>query len=379
MIYDTEFDGGTPVGTVLQGFGLDPNIFEPLDGRTITRTNRPRLSPMFPIGKHTGTVRTLASNGGTPPALIATANHFVAAATTGSTSAIQHSTDGASWTTAATPSATVAALLATAARFIALCSSASQPLLTTTLTPSGAWATATGGPTSVAVGNHVSRMSYSTTLGRALVVASTRFSLDDGVTAFVGRSSSSGMGAPVGTCWSGTRYVNIAAGSAVCEFSADAITYTAGQLAEATSASQGNIASDGNGTIVVSGCPSGLQVSHDHGDTWRIQPITGVPASDTWRIQRSGDRFVVSTAQGLVFSLDGRSWFLEPTPVQAMVIASAVAKKGAVTVQIPAGAATVAYSFTESATEFLLPNLRQHMPALSGNPIPLPNYHIKAL
>lgn len=379
MYYASQFQrGGAPLGSIVQGHGLDAALYEPLDGRTITRTARARLSTLFPVGKHTGTVRTMAGNVGTPPVAVSTADHFVASNAGSSANAIQYSTDGATWTATATPTATVVGILATANRLIALSSTASQPIATANLTPSGAWSATTSGPSSVSASNHISRMSYSPSLGRVMAVSSTRFTLDDGATAWVGRTSTSGMGGPVGTAWSGTRYVNIAAGSALCELSTDGINYTAGALAEATSASQGNIASDGNGTLVVSGCPSGLQVSYDHGATWFIRQIMGVPASDTWRVQRIGDRFVVPTAQGLVFSLDAKSWYLEPTTVQAFATAVGVAKKGSVTVQVQA-ASTIAYSFTESATEFLLPNIRQVTPALSGNPIPLPPLYIRAV
>lgn len=148
-------------------------------------------------------------------------------------------------------------------------------------------------------------------------------------------------------------------------------------MLEATSASQGNIASDGNGTVVVSGCPSGLQVSTDHGVTWDIVPITGIPQSDTWRVKYVGDRFVVPTAQGVAMSLDGKKWFLDTQSVQALVTASSVAKKGAVFAQVQAS--TVAYTFAESATEFVVPALRLYTSSPAGTPIPIDPSFIKAL
>lgn len=375
MLLNSEYDSGLPIGAVIQGFAPDPVQWQQLDGRTLTRSAWPNLSPRFPIGKYIGTVRTLAATPSAGGHVIATADYFVSTNAGGSSTSIQYSSTGESWSTTATASATPVALCAMAARIVALNGAAGQPIISATLVPSSAWTLMTGGPTSVALGNHFSRMAYSPTLGRLLVVYSTRFSVDDGSTAFTGRTSTSGLTTPVGTAWSGNRFVNIGANSAICEFSTDGISYTSGLLAEATSASQGNISSDVNGTLVVSGCPSGLQVSHDHGATWAIRQIPGVPASDAWRVQRAGDRFVVPTLQGLAFSLDGDNWFLETTTVQAGVVACGVAKKGGVTVQIQAN--TTAYSFGESATEFLLPNLRQHTPANSGNPIPLPGYFIK--
>lgn len=378
-IFASQFERGqVAVGTVVQGAGIGPdaNAYEPLIGQTIVREARPRLSPLFPVGKMTGTVRTLAGNAAGP--VVATADNFVAGNLSASANSIQYTADGATWSSTATPTCTPSVLLVTANRIIALNSAAAQGIVSATLVPTSTWSLMVSGPTGVALGNHYSRMAYSASLGRVLLGASTRFTLDDGTNTWVGRTSTSGLTSPVGYAWTGTRYVGIGTSSAICEFTADGITYTAGLLAEATSASQGNIASDGDGTVVVSGCPSGLQVSHDHGATWRIQLLTGVPPSDAWRIQRIGDRFVVPTAQGLVFSLDGRAWFLETTTLQSSLTTSGVAKKGTVTVEVSPGT-TVAYSFTESATEFLLPAIRQTMPSLSGNPTPAPPYFVRAV
>jgi hypothetical protein len=384
-LYASQFArGAAPLGSVIQGFGIDPALYERLDGRTITRTARPRLSTIFPIGKHTGTVRTLAQSGGGTgiPGVIVTADHFIASS--GQTAqSVQYSTDGVSWSTASTPSSSInAGMIATPSRLIMLNgNTGAQPIATANLNPAGTWTATTSGPAAAPVGNYLSKMAYSPTLATVLAAATTasttRHSLADGATAWVSRTSASGMGAAVGVCWTGTRFVLIAANSQTCEYTTDAATYTAALLAEATAASQGNIVSDGAGTVVVSGCASGLQVSHDHGATWQIRQIPGVPPSDTWRVQRAGNRFVVPTAQGLAFSEDGDAWHLETTPVQAMVVAAGVGKKGNTTLQV--FNSTTAYSFTESATEFQLPNLRQATPAASGSPIPLPAYFIRAV
>lgn len=377
MLFTSEFDSGLPIGMIIQGYAPDPVQWQGLDGRTLTRAAWPGLSPRFPVGKHTGTVRTLAGPANTGAQFIATADYFIAPNTGGTSTAIQYSADGASWLTATTPTASPVALAAMGSRLVAVNGAAGQPIISTTLAPNSAWTAMSGGPTSVSLGNSITRMAYSPTLGRLLLVSTSRFTADDtGGATFTTRASSSGVGSPVGTCWTGARFVNIASSTALCEYSTDAITYTQGLLLEAISANQGNIASDGNGVVVVSGSPSGLQVSRDHGATWAFRQIPGVPPSDAWRVQRAGDRFVVPTLQGLAFSLDGDAWFLEPTPVQAGIVATGVAKKGNTIVQIQASA--TAYSFTESATDFLLPNLRQVTPANSGNPIPLPPLFIKA-
>lgn len=377
MLLNSKYDNGLPIGAVLQGYGLDPLQYLPLDGRVVARSAWSMLEKKFPVGKYTGTQRTIPQTAAGGP-LIATANHFVAAGVAGTT-AIVYSADGATWANATTPASTTpVAICAMAARIVALQSTAAQPVASATLDPTSVWSATTGGPVSVTVGNHFSRMVYSAALGRMVACAgSSRYTMDDASTAWTLRTGSGAIGNPVGVCWTGNRFLLIAANSAATEISTDGITYAAGALlAEATASAQGNIDSDGAGMVVVSGCASGLQVSHDHGATWAVRQIPGVPASDAWRVRWLGDRFVVPTLLGLAFSKDGDSWFLETTPVQAFVANGGVAKKGAVTVHVPGGSAP-GYSFTESATEFLLPNARSFNPAASGNPVPLPGYYIK--
>jgi hypothetical protein len=372
--------GSERVGSVRAAFyGNASPDWERLDGRSLARASYPDLSPIFPFNKLVPTARTLATSPGgsgiTP--IVATANHFVAASVGTATLAIQYSSDGATWSTTATPSATVVSLLATANRFVGIQSGAAQPLVTANLTPSGTWSATSSGPASLTVGNHISRMAYSPSLGRVLAVASTRFTLDDGSTTWVGRTSTSGLATPVGVCWTGNRFICIGAATALCEFSTDGITYTAGALIEATSASLGCIASNGSGLVVVSGSPSGLQVSSDHGATWRIVQIPGIAATDAWRVQYIEDRFCVPTTSGLAFSSNGDDWFLDNTTTQAMAVATGIAKKGTTIVQIQPST-TSAYSFTFSATDFLLPTLRSVMPVASGTPTAGPPLYIKA-
>lgn len=372
MSYASQFSPSIlPLGTLVQGINLSEPQYVRCDGLPRDRASFPRLSTLFPFGALTPTVRTLAQSGGgtQAPIVVATEDHFVATSAQAGNS-IQHSADGVSWATASTlSSSSISGLIATPHRFIALnASSSAQPFATANLTPSETWSATSGGPAAVPSGNHISRMAYSPDVARVLLAAgggaTARYTLEDAATAWVARTSATGMGAAVGACWTGTRFVLIAAASQTCEYTTNGATYTAGLLAEATSAAQGNIASDGAGTVVVSGCPSGLQVSRDHGATWAIVQIPGVPPSDTWRVQRMGDRFVVPTAQGLAFSMYGEVWQRETTTLQAMVTTSAVAKKGSVLVQIQGG--TTAYSFTESATHFNVPRLAQSSPSPYG-------------
>lgn len=369
--------GSGPIGSLMSGFGLLAPEYERLDGHTVLRATYPDLSLKFPIGKLTPTIRTLAGNP-TVLQVISTANHFVAAGAN-TANAVQFSADGATWATAATAVATtVSALVATVARLVALNSTASQPSISNSLAPSGVWSLTTGGPVSVAAGTSLCRLCYSPTLGLVVACSATQvYTLADGATAWTLRAPTSST-ARQGACWTGTRFVAISAVSAVINLSTDGATWTDSTLLEATSTGQGNIASNGSGTVVVSGSPSGLQVSTDHGLTWSIAQITGLPASDQWRVQFSDGRFFIPTTSGLAMSINGVDWFMEPTQTQAMVVAVGVAKKGTTVVEIPGIASTLAYSFAESSTEYPLPILRGTIPVASGNPLASAALYIKA-
>lgn len=381
MIYPSQFGGGFPLGATIQGIGLSEPQWVQRDGKARLRSAYSRLSTIFPIGKMTGTARTPAA---TPLLALVAASptYFVAPGASGATTtAFQYSTDGVTYNTATTPAFTPSAIEWCGNRFIGLSSAANQPLVTTGDAPNGTWSATTSGPASVTAGSSVSRLSYSASLGRALAIpsgaVSSVYTLDNGSTVWSTRTMPASV-ARQGGCWTGTRWLIVAAGSASLDASPDATgSWTTVTLLEATSAAQGNIASDGNGTVVVSGCPSGLQVSTDHGATWDIVPIPGIPQSDTWRVKCIGDRFVVPTAQGVAMSLDGKKWFLDTQNVQALVTASCVAKKGAVFAQVQASA--VAYTFAESATEFVVPALRLYTSSPAGTPIPIDPSFIKAL
>lgn len=379
----SQFGGGVRLGSVVQGFGLMSPEYERLDGRTMTIASNTRLAEKFPIRKLTGTIRTLLATP-TSPQIVATANHFVAAAASGA-SAVQYSADGASWVAStATPTMSVAVLVATPTRIIAYSSGANLAIASSNLTPAATWATV-GGPQSITVvGSSMCRACYHAAGSRVVVVHQTSgvSTLDEGSTSSVARTSS----ARQGVCSTGARLIGITAGSATISVSVDhAVTWADATLPEALSASQGNIASNGSGTVVVSGSPSGLQVSFDHGVSWQIAQIPGVPPSDIWRVQYSAGSggsagyFTISTVKGLAMSLDARDWQIDQTPVQGFVATCGVARKGSTIVQIPASGGTTAYSFSESTTEYLLPNIAAFTPSISGVPTPLAQLFIKAL
>lgn len=375
MSYASQFTASVlPLGALVQGINLSEPQWVRCDGLPRARASFPRLSTLFPFGRLTGTVRTLAASP-TSLQVVASADHFVAAG--GATSlAIQYSTDGVTWATATTATQTVIALIATPSRYITLSSSAQQPLASATLVPTSTWALTASGPVSVAAGNSLCRLAYGA--GKVVAVSgNVVHTLDDGSTTWVSRTSSGGANR-MGACWTGSRFVMVISGNTLLQLSTDGITWTDGSLREATSASQGNIASNGSGVVVASGSPSGLQLSTDHGLTWDFVSIPGVQPSDTWRVQYAGDRFWLPTALGMCMSLDGRSWFLDTTHVQPFVTAAAVAKKGDVVVQTASTSAAVAYSYSESSTHFATPRIAQQTPALSGNPMPYGITYIKA-
>jgi hypothetical protein len=372
--------GGTErVGSVRGGFyGSAGPDYERLDGRTILRATYPDLEVLFPIGKMTGTARTLAANP-TSVQLIATANHFVAAGAN-TANAVQFSSDGASWATSPTAgTVTVSALIATPSRFVALSSTANAAIVSSNLTPAATWSTTTTSPQSVTAGSSMCRMTYHAAGTRVIAVHPTIgvYTLDDGSTTWTTRTST----ARQGVASTGSRVIGITASTATASVSLDnGLTWADFTLPEALSASQGNIASNGAGTVVISGCPSGLQVSLDHGVTWKIVRIPGVAPSDAWRVQFSDSRFFVPTTSGLAMSSNGEDWFIEPNSNQSQTFTTGVgiAKKGMTVVEIPSTLASLAYSLAESSTEFPLPVLLDSIPVASGTPLASVPLYIRA-
>ena len=365
---------GLPVGSVVQGINLSGPEYVPCDGRPLARASYARLAELFPFGKLTGTVRALVES---PPyyCIAASPTYLVAAAASG-VSAVQYSTDGVTWSKAgvATPNTSVNSLIFAGTRWIATSTLGSAPFVTSGDNPNSTWTELTGGTPSAVVRYGVA---YSAALGRAAFITQganpTIHTLENGATALVARTASSQTRS--GICWSGSQFVTL--NGATISTSADGITWADAPLPEGASGTPG-IASNGAGAVVISGVVSGLLLSQDHGATWAVAAIPGVPADSAWQVHYSGDRFFVPTTRGVAMSLDGREWFLEPQLIQLRSTATMFAKKGGAFVQIQA-ASPVAYSFAESATEFNAPLLQAYMPAASGNPIPLPPSYIKAL
>lgn len=377
----SQFGGGLPFGAYVRGRDLPSPQYERLDGRTKVRADNARLSAKFPIGKMTGTSRTLATSATANAPCIVAGTNFVAAAGSNTTNAIQYSADnGVTWNTVTTLTCTVAGLVATPTRIVALSSGANVPMATASLNPATTWSATTGGGSLVSTNNVSSycRLCYCTAgPGKVIAVHPTAgvYTMDEGSTAWVSRSSS----ARTGVAWSGTNAVGITAGSATASISTDGgLTWADFTLPEALSSNQGNIASNGAGTIGISGSPSGLQVSYDHGVSWQIVQIPTIPPSDTLRIQYSGGYFMVPTAKGLAMSADLRSWQIDPAPLQLFGTAIAVARRGSTILQTQ-NTSSAAATLLESSTEYRLPDVQEFVPSISGVPTPLDPTFIKAL
>lgn len=381
MIYSSQFGGGLALGSIVQGIGLAEPQYVRCDGRPVLRASYPRLAALFPIGRLTGTVRTLASAPNAVQAAVSP-TYFVAAAGAG-TACVQYSADGAAWSTASVSIAgggTIGGLIWAGSRFVVVFANTTPPAVTTGDNPNSTWTATTGGFNSVTSSGQ-SILAYSPSLGRVVSVpgagSTSVQTLENESTTWVSRSGLLSL-ARRSVCWTGSKFIIQIDASAQVSTSSDGITWAESATPEAPTAGQGGIASNGAGVAVIAGVPTGLLVSTDHGATWVPVAIPGVAASDAWRISYSGDRFFVGTAAGVAMSLNGLDWFIDSHAVQARVVASVFAKKGSAFAQIQSGTAT-AYSFTESATEFAAPNLRAASPGPSGSVLPLAPLFIKAL
>lgn len=375
----SQFGGGASLGSTAKGFGMSEPQYVRADGRALTRAAYPRLATKFPIGRLTGTIRTLP-NVPTGYSVAASPTYFVAP-TSANNPGVQYSTDGAAWSSVSVsmPSSSVAVVAWMGTRFCALNTTAVAPFVTSGDNPNSGWTATSGGYNSVPAGL-LNLLAYGSTPGRIVSVsgaASTNVNtLDNGSTTWTNRTGLTSLNRR-GVCWSGQKFFVVCENAAVVSSSTDGITWAESQIPEAIAASSGDIASNGAGVIVMPGAASGLWVSTDHGVTWCPVGIPGVASSTAWKVTYSGDRFFIATAMGVAMSLDGKEWFLEAQSLQARATNSGFAKKGSAIVQFQASA--TAYSFTESATDFCLPMLQSYSPAASGNPIASEPTYIKAL
>lgn len=376
MIHSSKYSGGVALGTIVQGYGLAAPTYLACDGRPLAKSDYPRLATLFPIGRFTGTVRAMATSS-TNYCLASSPNYFVASAAAANP-AVQYSTDAASWSQASvvTPSMSVNSLIYAGTRWVASGVSGSALAVTTGDNPNSTWAATTGGVTGGVIRYG---LAYGAAPGRVISLTSgstnTLQALDNGSTTLVAKTAPTSK-TRVGICHTGTKFIILNTDGTITTSSDAASTVWVDEPLPETAAGTGGIVSNGAGVVVISGVPSGLLVSTDHGATFVKTAIPGVPAASTWLVGQSGDRFFVPTTLGVAMSLDGKFWFLEPQLIQARVEASVFAKKGATFVQIQAS--TTAYSFTESTTHFNAPLFQAFAPVASGNPIPLAPSFIKA-
>ncbi len=377
MSFVSQFtSGGIPLGALVQGVdvSLGSSQYIRCDGSSVTRVAQPRLSTLFPFGALTGTVRTLTA---TPPfpQVVATPTHFVASSSSGF---LQYSADGVTWTNISSPpSGNCSGIVVTPTRVIAINTTSVSPYISSSLNMSTAtWAASTGGPHSVSSGDLVCRLSYGTTPGRTLAVTPTDiYTLDEGSSTWVSRTATGAS--RQGACWTGTRFIILDSNTKVLHKSTDGITWSDFNIPLSTASGKGNIASNGSGVVVISGLTTGLLVSSDHGDTWTLVGITGITPSADWIVQYSG-RFFISTDVGIAMSIDGKSWFIDRNSGQSFVLSSGVAMKSGVIMQT-VSSTTTAYSFSESATNFCLPDYDAYTLSPSGTAISMGKYFMKRI
>lgn len=371
MSFSSQFRaGGIPLGTAIQGLNLQEPHYVRADGRAIPVAQWGRLSTLFPVRQFQGTVRNLAGVPINPSVAASNGTYFV---TVGSSTAdnIQYSTDGVTWTLVNTASSiSCSAFIATPTRWVAVSSVSSSPIISANTNPSSTWATSTSSPIGLSV--WPGRLSYSPTLSMVVLCADTAlYTLAEGSTTWVTRSA--GSNNKQSGCWTGSRFLVIGPAQSTMLSSTDGATWVTSPIPQPTAASQGCIASNGAGVVVLSGATAGLQVSTDHGQTWRLTSIPGIVPDIAWRVLFSDDRFLVSTSRGIAQSLDGLNWFTETTPVQAMTTNCGLAKKGGTIVQITSTA--TAWSFASPDTHFYVPNL---CVTSSGNASTEAPWYIKA-
>lgn len=382
MIYASQYlSPSHPVGATQRAIESPGAQWELLDGRPLSRATYPLLSALFPIHHWIGNTTTF----GAIPALpfIQSTSYTTVAAAVSGTSAIQYKTRFGSWANATTPSVTLSALLIADGYVFGLNSAAAQGIVTTSRVPADditsfpTVVAATGGPTSVVAGTSVGRLVYAANLtggGSAGVVFAIP-SASTNLIYFVQPGGSAYQSLNVGltttrqaACWTGTKLLTIVAATVTSGLlRVDNITSSSPgvlalassdniQLPELVASGQGNLASDQNGNVVLTGVPSGILASYDHGVTFTPITVTGVPPVDTWRVQYSNGYWFIPTAQGLLISQDARTWQLYAGTLQSFNVATGVTitDSGMTPYQIVGGTAT-GYTATVDAGSLALP------------------------
>lgn len=372
-VYDAQ-----PVGAVVQSpINLETATngqWIALDGRDVIRNAYPELSPYFPAGVFTGTNRSL---NGAPvvTAIAADTTNFLAANPAGTTP-IQASSNGVSWVTdgGATWAAATspASIIVAGTRYVMAGSGGdlTQPYVSNTGQTAANqcvkanWTVTSGGATPIttliqglAYGSTANAGSGRTVLCRdpSLATASGLFYMDDGATAWNACSGGS-TATRAGICWTGQKFF-VLTSTQNAQISSDGATFSDTQVPYAYGT---RIASDGNGTIVITlntaNCGAVL-VSKDHGASWRksfLPTEVPVPTDSFARLNYVNNKFIYTTNSGNAFmSSDGLSWVVEPYENRAAFTGNnrrSIAYKAGVYVGIETGAN--ATSWTEDLSKF---------------------------
>jgi hypothetical protein len=387
-----------PIGSTQRALFLPEPDWVPMDGRVLSRGSYPTLQQLFPINKFVGISRTLATAPVVPQVRIHAGTSTLVSVGASGVAAIQYSTNlGVNWVSAVTPSIGLSAMLIAAGYVYGLNSAAAQGIVSNAAISGGAFPTfvaTTGGPTSVAAGTSLSRLVYASNLtgGGSVGVVIAIPSASGNLIYYVAAGGTAYQSLTIGetavkqaACWTNPNLFIVKSGTnqlcrvVLASSAPGVVTVTATMnytLPETVATGQGNIASDGNGVIVITGVPSGMLVSYDNGLNFEALLITGVSPSDTWRVQHSEGYWFIPTAQGTLISTDAKVWQLEPHPVQAMSVATSVCRFATGYMQV--GTTTTAYSTTEDTLKFNLPYVQAYSLGSSGSYIMQERTFIKA-
>ena len=381
--YDT-----APVGSVIQSpINLETvtnGKWIALDGRDCNRGAYPELSPYFPAGVFTSTARTLNT---TPQGSVIAADstNFACLSALTGTQCVQASADGITWTgnggfSGAFPTG-VSSLIVAGSRWVLASTTGALAVIATGGTAAsfvnGAnWTVCTGFTTGTTL---TQGLAYGSTAnagaGRTVVckngadtTANSLFYMNDGATAWNACSGGSTKDRK-SSCWTGQRFMAFAI-DGTYQYSTDGATFVDAFLpvfGTGASAYGYSCASDGNGTVVITGTGVNaaygmpILVSKDHGVTWRsvvvyvpFTPSTTAPAASF-----VNGRFVLSPtltgADWMLMSSDGYGWQLDSVSFRGAGVSvfanGAIAYKAGTYCGIISGS-TSAATWTEDMSKF---------------------------
>ncbi|WP_409482637.1 hypothetical protein [Noviherbaspirillum sp. ST 5-3] len=355
-----------PVGTIINAVNsISDAKWLRCDGSDKNRADYPDLSALFPANVFTATARTLAATPNNKQAIAADSTYFVAGAASGTT-AMQYSTDGATWsqTSLVTPASTVVnSLIYAGSRFIAGVSGSAQPLVAAN--PASTWTVTTGGTTTTLSQG----LAYASSLAQTLLIpdaaGTSVYTLADGATAWTAQTVPSTT--KYGGCWTGQKYIVLSSLGLLA--SSDGVTWalTYPTSIQQSSFATSSIASDGNGTVVIfyssgaSAKGSAILVSSDHGATWTqiLTPAEFLALSGVLAVTYINGKFFITCQNEFILVSDstGLKWSAEPLGMRgiAKLPVRSIAYKAGVYLALQNGGNTSALSATENTAKFRLP------------------------